>query len=61
MDPLLRISAADEAELRVATKHMFESGGVYNVLACVATIQRAQIIILQKLNELLDEEKGLNQ
>jgi len=57
MEPMLRITETEEAELKVMTTTMFREGGVYNVLACVSTIQRAQIIILTKLNELLLEER----
>jgi hypothetical protein len=56
MEPLLKIGEEDEAELRVLTANMYKNGGVYDVLACVSTMQKVIIIIMKKLNELLDEE-----
>lgn len=51
-----KISEPDEAELRISTKSMYQTGGTINVLDCVLTMQKYQIIILKKLNELLEEE-----
>ena len=58
MEPLMRISEEDEAEFKIMTKNMYENGGAFNVLACVSTMQRVQIIILTKLNELLKEDRA---
>lgn len=49
----MRISELDEAELKVQTENMYRAGGIENVLACVSTMYACQIIIMQKLNELL--------
>lgn len=56
MEPLLKISEEDEAEFRVMTTNLYRESGVYSVLACVSTMQKIQIIMMTKLNELLDEE-----
>lgn len=52
------IPEIDEAELRVSTTLMYREGGIENVLACVSAMQKCQVIILTKLNEILDEERG---
>lgn len=52
-----KVPEIDEAQLKADTVLMFKEGGVLNVLDCVDTMQRCQIIILTKLNEILDEEK----
>lgn len=51
-----RVPELDEAELKVQTQLMFDRGGVINVLECVSTMQQCQVIILQKLNEILNEK-----
>lgn len=56
MEPLKPISPEEEAEFRVMTTEMFKKGGALNVLDCVLTMQRVQIVILKKLQELLDEK-----
>lgn len=43
----------DEAELKVQTQNMYDAGGIDNVLACVHEMQKAQLVIMQKLNEIL--------
>lgn len=48
----------DEAELRVSTTLMYKNGGVENVLNAIIAMQKCQNIILKKLNEILDEERG---
>ncbi len=53
----MNIPEPDEAELRVSTKLMYEQGGVDNVLSCISVMQKCQLIILQKLNEILEEER----
>ena len=50
----MNVPEMDEAELRVSTAKMYREGGVMNVLACVSTLQKCQIIILNKLNELIE-------
>lgn len=57
MEPLLGVSEAEEAEFRVMTANLYKQGGAYQVLTCVSVMQKVQIIILTKLNEILDEEK----
>lgn len=52
-----KVPEEQEAELRVSTTEMFKAGGAINVLNCVLVMQKCQIIILKKLNELLDEEQ----
>jgi len=57
MEPLIKISEADEAEIKVMITNLYKSDGVYAVLASVQTMQKVIIIIMKKLNELLEEEK----
>jgi hypothetical protein len=47
----------DEAELKVMTQNLYNHGGAENVLDCVKTMNRCILIILQKLNEILDEKE----
>lgn len=49
-----RISESDEAILKAQTQHLYNTGGADNVMACVYTMQRCQLIILQKLKEILE-------
>lgn len=56
MDINPSIPEPTEAELRVSTRNMYKEGGIVNVLSCVLTMQKVQIIILKKLNEILEEE-----
>lgn len=58
MEPLIKISEADEAEIKVMITNLYKSDGVYAVLASVQTMQKVIIIIMRKLNELLEEEKS---
>lgn len=58
MEPLIKISEADEAEIKVMITNLYKSDGVYAVLASVQTMQKVMIIIMKKLNELLEEEKS---
>lgn len=51
-----KIPEPDEAELRAGTTQMYRQGGIENVLNCVLTMQKCQVIIMKKLNELLEEE-----
>lgn len=51
-----KIPEPTEAELRVSTANMFRAGGTLNVLQCVLVMQKCQIIVLKKLNELLEEK-----
>ncbi len=53
-----QIPEVDEAELKVMTQNMFNNGGITNVLECISTMQKCQIIILKKLNEILENEKS---
>ncbi len=53
----MKVPEFDEAELKVSTTQMYKQGGIENVLACVSIMQKCQIIILTKLNELLEEDK----
>ena len=55
----MEIPETDEAELRAMTAAMYRSGGIDNVLDCVLTMQRCQIIIMRKLTELMEEERSL--
>lgn len=50
------ISEIDEAELKASTTLLYKDGGIDNVLSCILTMQRVQIIMITKLNEILDEE-----
>lgn len=47
----------EEAELRISTQVLYEKGGIDNVLACVCEMQRVQVVILKKLNEILENEQ----
>lgn len=58
MIPLMKITEEQEAEFKVMTANMYKHGGFANVLACVSTMQKVQIIILKKLNELIEEDKN---
>lgn len=58
MQPLMKITEEQEAEFKVMTTAMYKHGGMANVLACVSTMQKVQIIILKKLNELIEAEKN---
>jgi len=50
----MEIHPIDEIELKIQTQNMFNAGGTENVLDCVSTLQKCQIIILTKLNEILE-------
>ncbi len=54
----MKVPEPDEAELRVSTTLMYKEGGIENVLSCVSVMQKCQIIILNKLIELLDMENA---
>ncbi len=54
----MKLSEEHEAELKVQTQNMFNFGGVENVLDCIRTMQQAQIIIMMKLNEILERENA---
>jgi len=56
----MNIPEPDEAELKASTTRMYKHGGIGNVLSCVSTMQKCQIIILKKLNEILLEESNAN-
>ena len=53
----LNLPEMTEAELKVSTKNMFKLGGAENVLSCVLMLQKCQIVILRKLNDLLNGEE----
>lgn len=57
METFNKITEEEEAELKVMTSEMYRDGGWTNVLACINTLQKVQIIILTKLNEILEEER----
>ncbi len=44
----------DEAELKVQTQTMYKFGGVSNVLDCLIVMLKTQIIIAEKLKELVN-------
>ncbi len=52
----MNVPLIDEAEIKAGTRLMYEHGGIENVLDCVRVMQQIQIIILQKLNELILED-----
>lgn len=52
------IPLPDEAELRVSTTQMYRAGGAASVLHCVFAMQKVQLIILTKLNELIDLDQA---
>lgn len=58
MEPFTRITEDQEAELKVMTTNMYKVGGALNVLACISTIGKVQLIIAKKLNEILAEENN---
>lgn len=53
----MKISELEEAELKAQTTRMYEVGGAENVLECILTMWQCSTVILQKLNEILDEEE----
>ncbi len=57
MEFFTHISEDQEAELKVMTTNMYKAGGALNVLACISTMGKVQLIIAKKLNEILEEEK----
>lgn len=54
----MKLSEFDEAELRVQTQNMYAAGGAENVLEAVLTMQRCAVVILKKLNEILENENN---
>lgn len=52
----MKISEFEEAELRVGVENMYAIGGMDTVLTCVNEMQQYMIIILTKLNEILEAE-----
>ncbi len=54
----MKLSEEHEAELKVQTQNMFNCGGASNVLECISTMQQAQIVILLKLNEILERDNA---
>jgi len=58
MKPFTQITEGQEAELKVMTTNMYKAGGVLTVLACISTMEKVQLIIAKKLNEILEEENG---
>lgn len=60
MDGLIRdeLSPLEEAELKVETLNMYRAGGTLNVLAAVSMMFKCQQVILEKLDEILEEERG---
>lgn len=48
----------EEAELKVETINMYRAGGILNVFSAVTMMGKCQLIILKKLNEILEEERG---
>jgi hypothetical protein len=52
----MKISETKEAELRVQTQMMYNKGGIDSVLGCISEMQQCQIVILIKLNEILDQQ-----
>jgi len=50
----MNINILDEIDLKLQTQKMYEMGGIDNVLSCISTMQKCQIIILTKLNEILN-------
>ncbi len=54
----MKLPEIDEAELKVSTTQMYRQGGIENVLNCVRVMQQCQLVILQKLNELLLEDRS---
>ena len=56
MEYFTRITEDEEAELKVMVTNMYKAGGAMNVLDCISTIGKVQLIIAKKLNEILTEE-----
>lgn len=46
----------EEAEFKVMTQNMYNSGGTVNVLDCLIAMQESQLLILKKLREILIQE-----
>ncbi len=59
MDMQLRkLTPIEENQLRLDTTAMYEYGGISNVLASVHMMTQCQLVVLEKLGELLEEERG---
>lgn len=56
MENFKRVPEFDEAELKVMVQNMYNAGGAENVLQCILTMRECEIIVLKKLNEILDGE-----
>lgn len=52
----MKIPEFEEARLKVDTMDMYKKGGAYTVLECINEMQQCMIIILTKLNEILEDE-----
>ena len=50
----MNLPALDEAELKIMTVNMYKFGGTENVLKAVQIMQECQIVMLQKLQEILE-------
>lgn len=46
----------DEAELKVMTQNMYKHGRTLNVLDCLIAMIESELIIVQKLKEILTNE-----
>lgn len=55
---MAKVPELEEAQLKIDTIAMYKSGGIINVLDCIDTMRRCEIIILEKLNEILDNEEN---
>ncbi len=54
----MSVPLENEAELKHSTKVMFQNGGVENVLDCAMVMARCQLVILEKLKELILLDKN---
>jgi len=52
----MKLSELDQADLKFQTVNMYNTGGIANVIECLATMEECQLIIMQKLNEIILSE-----
>lgn len=54
----VNVDNLNEAELKAMTRRMYEHGGIDNALKCLLEMFRCQIIITEKIRELIKEHDG---
>jgi hypothetical protein len=49
---------AEEAEFRIMIDHVYKTEGIVGVLDCLLSMQKSQLVITEKLKEIVIEENG---